>query len=256
MLNIIHCQINTPNLADSNRESVMNANQVIQIYKEDSQILSSSVIELPQTNRLKYLHAKMRDKVASKSQFIFYADQVFRLLIEKSLELVPFKDLDVTTPVGKTYKGKQFADPICAVSVVRAGESMENELRHIDLKIPIGKILIQRDVVTKLPTLYYSKLPDHIAKCRVLIFEPMLATGGSAICAIQVLIDAGVLEENIIFVNLLCSPEGIQKVTQQFKKIQIVTSSIEEYLNGNAFMIPGIGDFGDRYFGTTDVGAV
>ncbi|WP_248290933.1 uracil phosphoribosyltransferase [Pseudoalteromonas arctica] len=166
----------------------MNNSQVMEIFTENSHPVPNNVTELPQTNRLKYLHAKMRDKVASKSQFIFYADQVFRLLIEKSLELVPFKDMNVTTPVGETYKGKQFAEQLCAVSIVRAGESMENELRHIDLKIPIGKILIQRDTLTKLPTLYYSKLPDNISQCRVLVFEPMLATGGSAICAIQVLI--------------------------------------------------------------------
>lgn len=217
---------------------------------------SSSVIELPQTNRLQYLHAKMRDKTASKSQFIYYADQVFRLLIEQSLELLPFSNMNVTTPVGATYRGKKLTNPLCAVSIVRAGESMESELRHIDLKIPIGKILIQRDTVTKLPKLYYSKLPDNIAECKVLMLEPMLATGGSAFCAIKVLLEAGVTQENITFVNLLCSPEGVEKVTSHFPKIQIVTSSIEECLNEHAFMIPGVGDFGDRYFGTTDLGAI
>ncbi|CCQ11329.1 Uracil phosphoribosyltransferase [Pseudoalteromonas luteoviolacea B = ATCC 29581] len=215
----------------------------------------NTVVELEQTNRLRSLHAKMRDKTATKSQFIFHADQVFRLLIEKSFELLPFDDLAVTTPVGAIYRGKQLANPLCAVSVVRAGESMENELRHIDLKIPIGKILIQRNPLTKQPKLFYSKLPDHIADCHVLVFEPMLATGGSAACAIEVLLNAGVLEEKIILVNLLCSPPGIEYLCARFPRLQIVTSSIEQRLNEHAFMLPGIGDFGDRYFGTTDKGA-
>ncbi|ALU44534.1 uracil phosphoribosyltransferase [Pseudoalteromonas rubra] len=217
---------------------------------------TANVIELEQTDRLHYLHTKVRDKTANKRQFTFYADQIIRLLLEKSLERLNFEGLNVTTPVGETYEGKQFAKPLCGVSVVRAGESMENELRRLDLNIPIGKILIQRDPTTKLPKLYYSKLPDNVEKFHVLLFEPMLATGGSAICALDVMTKAGVKPENITFVNLLCSPEGLQKVTAQFPDVTIVTSSIEQRLNEHAFMIPGIGDFGDRYFGTTDLGAV
>ncbi|MEI5639676.1 MULTISPECIES: uracil phosphoribosyltransferase [unclassified Pseudoalteromonas] len=222
----------------------------------NSEFDTRNVFELEQTDRLKYLHTKIRDKTASKRQFTFYADQVIRLLLEQSLQRLTFNNKQVTTPVGAIYQGKQFAKPICGVSVVRAGESMENELRRIDLNIPIGKILIQRDPESKLPKLYYAKLPEHIEQYHILVFEPMLATGGSAICALEVLCNSGVKPENITFVNLLCSPEGLANVTKRFPDVVIQTSSIEQCLNEHAFMIPGIGDFGDRYFGTTDLGAV
>ena len=162
---------------------------------------------------------------------------------------------DVTTPVGETYHGLKFASKLCAVPVIRAGESMEAELREVHPGIRIGKILIQRDKETKLPHLYYSNLPEDIGERFVLLLEPMLATGGSALAAIRVLLEADVKEENVILVNFLASPEGLDAVSQAHPKLEIITSSIEEKLNDNAFMVPGIGDFGDRYFGTVDPGA-
>lgn len=161
----------------------------------------------------------------------------------------------MTTPVGETYHGLKFATKVCAVPVIRAGESMEAELREIHPGIRIGKILIQRDKQTKLPHLYYSHLPADIAERHVLLLEPMLATGGSAKAAIGVLLRAGVREDRIVLVDFLAAPEGIRAVHEAHPDVTIVTSSIEERLNGHAFMIPGIGDFGDRYFGTADAGA-
>ena len=136
------------------------------------------------------------------------------------------------------------------MSVARAGDSMETELRTMMPGIRLGKILIQRDNVTKLPHLYYAALPTDIARRHVLLLDPMLATGGTALTAIQVIMDAGVPEEHIVFVNLLSAPEGIRVVRDRHPRVRLVTSSIEEGLNENAFMQPGIGDFGDRYFGT------
>lgn len=207
---------------------------------------------LPQTKRLCSLHSIVRNKNTCQEDFVFYADQIVRLLLEESANLLPFQPLSVTTPVGEVYEGLKLTEDLCAVSVIRAGESMEPQLRSMYGGVRTGKILIQRDKETKLPKLYYSNLPDDIGRMHVLLLEPMLATGGSALAALQVLLDAGVAEENIIFINLLASPEGLERVTAAHPKLQIVTSSIEKRLNEHAFMIPGIGDFGDRYFGTTD----
>jgi uracil phosphoribosyltransferase len=214
------------------------------------------VIELAQTDRLRTLHAQMRDRRACQSTFTFYADQVIRLLLEQAYGLLPFQDHLVTTPVGATYQGKKLATPLFAVSVMRAGESMEFELQRINRDIPIGKILIQRHQQTKQPHLYYSKLPANIAQGYVMLFEPMLATGGSALCALDVLLAEGVPAEQIVLLNLLSSPAGIARVNQQQPKVQIITSSIEQGLTGQAYMVPGIGDFGDRYFGTWQAGPV
>jgi len=210
---------------------------------------------LAQTNELRALHTIIRDKDASQDDFVFYSDRIIRQLLEVGLDLLPFDSQNVVTPVGETYEGLKRAAKVCAVSVVRAGESMETELRSMYRGMRIGKILIQRDKQTKLPKLFYSHLPDDVSKRHVLLLEPMLATGGSALAAMQVLLDAGVREENIIFINILAAPKGLDRLTAAYPNLRIVTSSIEKQLNENAYMIPGIGDFGDRYFGTVSTGA-
>lgn len=217
--------------------------------------MAGNVHSLPQTNQLRAMHTIIRDQHASREDFVFYSRRIIRLLLEAAMDLLPFDEHDVTTPVGETYHGLKFASKLCAVPVIRAGESMEAELREVHPGIRIGKILIQRDKETKLPHLYYSNLPEDIGERFVLLLEPMLATGGSALAAIRVLLEADVKEENVILVNFLASPEGLDAVSQAHPKLEIITSSIEEKLNDNAFMVPGIGDFGDRYFGTVDPGA-
>ncbi|MEU6729865.1 uracil phosphoribosyltransferase [Nonomuraea wenchangensis] len=210
---------------------------------------------LPQTGQLRALHTVVRDRHAGLDTFVLHSRRIIRLLLEAGLDQLPFAEHHVTTPVGATYRGLRHTADICAVAVVRAGESMEAELRDIHPGIPIGKILIQRDKQTKLPHLYYSHLPPGIADSHVLLLEPMLATGGSANAAIDVLLKAGVREEHIVLIDFIAAPEGIRAVAEAHPQVKIVVSSIEERLNDDAFMVPGIGDFGDRYFGTTDPGA-
>lgn len=208
---------------------------------------------LPQTNLLRAMHTVIRDRYASREDFVRYSRRIIRLLLEAGMDLLPFDKHEVTTPVGETYHGLRMATELCAVPVIRAGESMETELREMYPGIPVGKILIQRDKETKLPHLYYSHLPRDVAERHVLLLEPMLATGGSALTAMKVLLDAGVREENIVFVNFLSSPAGTRTLCQAHPKLRIVTSSIENGMNQNALMIPGIGDFGDRYFAAAAV---
>ena|SRR5437899_3790044 len=212
--------------------------------------LGKNVHLLPQTNQLRALHTIIRDRTAHREDFVFYSGRIIRLLIETGLNLLPFEQWEVETPVGRKYDGVRFTSKTCGVSIARAGESMEAGLRAVCRSIRIGKILIQRDKVTKLPRLYYSSLPHDIAQRHVLLLDPMLATGGTALAAIQVLLDKGVPEEKIIFINLITVPEGITAVCQRHPNVKIVTSDIDERLNKNAYMTPGIGDFGDRFFGT------
>ncbi|GAA0409070.1 uracil phosphoribosyltransferase [Microbispora corallina] len=205
---------------------------------------------LPQTRALRALHTVMRDRHAGRDEFVTSSGRVIRQLIETALDLLPFEPREVCTPVGRTYRGLRMTPHICGVSVLRAGDSMESELRAIAPGVRIGKILIQRDKVTKLPHLYYAALPADIDRRHVLLLDPMLATGGTALAAIEVLLGQGVEEDAIVFVTLLSSPEGIKAVHERHPRVRIVTSAVEERLNENAYMIPGIGDFGDRYFGT------
>ncbi|MEU4805170.1 uracil phosphoribosyltransferase [Actinosynnema sp. NPDC023587] len=214
------------------------------------QYLGENVRLLPQTNQLRALHTVIRDREASREDFVSYSERIIRLLVEAALDLLPFEPHVVRTPVGADYQGLRFAPKLCGVPIVRAGESMEAGLRAVCPAIRIGKVLIQRDKTTKLPHLYYSALPEDIAQRHVLLLDPMLATGGTALVAVRLLLDRGVPEGNIVFVNLLTVAEGISAVCGAHPAVRIVTSSIEERLDENAYMIPGIGDFGDRYFGT------
>lgn len=212
--------------------------------------LGKNVQLLPQTRQLRALHTIVRDRNARRDDLVFYSGRIIRLLIEAGLNLLPFEAWEVETPVGRKYDGLRFEPQICGVSIARAGESMEAGLRAVCRSIRIGKILIQRDKVTKLPRVYYSALPHDIAQRHILLLDPMLATGGTALAAIQILLDKGVPEDRIIFINLITVPEGITAVCRRYPAVKIVTSAIDERLNENAYMMPGIGDFGDRYFGT------
>ena len=211
---------------------------------------TSNLHVLPQTRLLRTLHTVVRDRTAAPADFTAGSRRIIRLLLDAALDLLPCRPRDVVTPVGQTYQGLDPAYRLCGVSVVRAGESMEAELRELYPGVPIGKILIQRDRETKLPHLLYHCLPPDVAERHVLLFEPMLATGGSLLEALDVLVEAGVAPRNIVVVNLLASPRGLERVGTAHPEVAIVTSSVERGLNENAFMLPGIGDFGDRFFGT------
>jgi len=207
-----------------------------------------NVHTLPQTPQLIALLTMIRDKNTDRADFIFYSNRIIRLLVEEGLNHLPVTSHTVTTPVGRTYAGVQFQGKICGVSIMRAGESMEQGLRDCCRSVRIGKILIQRDEETSLPKLFYDKLPEDIAKRWVLLLDPMFATGGSAMMAIRVLMDRGVPEDRILFLNLVASPEGIENFAKKFPKVRIVTAFVDQGLDEKNYIVPGLGDFGDRYY--------
>lgn len=126
---------------------------------------------------------------------------------------------------------------------------MENALRACCKGIKIGKILIHRvgDQVME-QEIVYEKLPQDIAERYVLLMDPILGTGNSAAHAIRVLLGKGVEEGKILFLSLIAAPEGINKVCREFPKIKVITSEIDEYVDADFRVVPGVGEFGDRYF--------
>lgn len=210
----------------------------------------SRIHQLKMTPQLRVLLTLIRDKKTKREDFIFYADRIIRLLVEEGLNFLPTRSKIIITPTGARFKGQEFIGKICAVSILRSGEAMESAVRDVCKKIRIGKILIQRDEDTAEPKLFYVKLPPNIAKRYVFLLDPMLATGGSAVTAIQALKERGVKEGKIIFLNLISCPEGLKKVMSEFPKVRIITAAIDNRLNKKFYIIPGLGDFGDRYFGT------
>jgi len=210
--------------------------------------LPSNSYTLRPTSQLEALLTIVRSKDTKRSEFCFYSDRIIRLLVEEGLNHLPVVDKSVTTPTGATYDGVGFCGKIAGVSIMRAGEAMEAGLRECCRSVRIGKILIQRDEETALPKLFYAKMPDDIAERWVLLLDPMLATGGSAIKAIECLLDQGVLEERIIFLNLIASPEGLKNFCEKFTKAKVISAWVDYQLDDKKFISPGLGDFGDRYF--------
>lgn len=208
----------------------------------------SDPILLPQTNQLKGLYSIIRDRNTNRSDFIFYADRIIRLLVEEGLNQLPVSPIEIDTPTGSVYSGVKFQGKICGVSIMRAGESMEQGLRDCCRSVRIGKILIQRDEETAQPKLFYDKLPADIAQRYVFLLDPMLATGGSAAMAVDVLIQKGVPQDRIMFLNLLAAPEGIKLFREKFPQVKIITGAIDEKLDDKKYIYPGLGDFGDRYY--------
>lgn len=209
-----------------------------------------AVYELEQTDQLTALYTILRDETTKRDEFIFCADRIIRMLVEKAMEFLPTKEKQIKTPTGSIFNGKEFVGKICAVSIVRSGEAMEKAAREICQKIRIGKILIQRDEGTAKPIHFYSKLPKDISERYILLLDPMLATGGSAMKAVEILKEKQVKEEKIIFVNLISCPEGIKEFTGKYPNVKVITGVIDNGLNEKAYILPGLGDFGDRYFGT------
>ena len=177
------------------------------------------------------------------------------ILAEEALSRIPaVKDHDIVTPTDGIFKG--LAEPsrpkICVVSIIRSGDILQEAFRKLEPGIKVGKILLQRDEEStdKKPIFYYKKLPKDISNCFVLLVDPMLATAGSCLAALKCLVETGVDPDNIMFVNLISCQYGIDEVHRKYPNITILTMDKEGSLNDQKYIVPGLGDFGDRYYGT------
>ena len=181
---------------------------------------------------------------------MFYADRLIRLVVEHGLGCLPFSEVTVQTPTGADYNGVAFSNRLCGVSVIRSGESMENALRACCKGVKIGKILIRRERDMGPCRIMYEKLPLDISRRYVLLLDPILASGASSVAAIDLLLSKGVAEERIIFLTLIAAPPGIKAICESYPKLTVVTTEIDNSLSPTHVVLPGIGEFGDRYFGS------
>jgi len=210
-------------------------------------------VHMVTSSALPYLFAKIRSEETSNMDFSFYADRLMRILAEEGIARLAPKEVVVKTPTGDSFIGADVdASHMCAVSIVRAGDSLLGAVRACEPGISVGKILIQRDESTedKRPVIYYSKLPKSIGEMDVLLVDPMLATGGSAKMAIKNLVEAGCSPTRIMFLNVVACPEGLQALLEAYPDVRVVTAAVDEKLNADKYICPGLGDYGDRYFGT------
>ncbi|KAM0892521.1 hypothetical protein ACQ4PT_025694 [Festuca glaucescens] len=177
------------------------------------------------TYQIRGMHTIIRDAATTTHDFIFYADRLIRLVVEHGLGHLPFQEKQVITPTGSVYTGVEFSKRLCGISVIRSGESMENALRACCKGIKIGKILIHREGDNGQQLIYHN-LPKDIANRHVLLLDPILGTGNSAVQAISLLLKKGVQEANIIFLNLISAPQGVHVVSKKFPRLKIVTSEL------------------------------
>ncbi|ETN63536.1 uracil phosphoribosyltransferase [Anopheles darlingi] len=196
---------------------------------------------LDTNDQIKELQTIIRDKNTQRSDFKFYADRLIRLVIEESLNQLPYSDCSVVTPTGAIYDGLRYRSGNCGVSIIRSGEAMEQGLRDCCRSIRIGKILVESNAETHAAKVVYARFPDDIAHRQVLLMYPIMATGNTVIQAVNVLKDHGVKEDSIILSNLFCTPVAARMVVTAFPDLKILTSELHPVAPNH---------FGQKYFGT------
>ncbi|XP_072769781.1 uridine-cytidine kinase-like 1a isoform X3 [Nerophis lumbriciformis] len=218
---------------------------------QQTQPLPQTLSVLESTTQVKGLHTIIRNKETSRDEFIFYSKRLMRLLIEHALTFLSSQPCKVQTPQGHEYEGHRFGGKgITGVSILRAGETMEPALRAVCKDVRIGKILIQTNLDSGEPELHYLRLPKDISEDHVILMDSTVSTGAAAMMAVRVLLDHEVQEEKILLVSLLMAELGVHSVAYAFPKVKIITTAVDKDLDDSLHVIPGIGDFGDRYFGT------
>lgn len=203
---------------------------------------------MPSNFQIRGMHTIIRDVSTPNQDFIFFADRLSRLVVEAGLGHLPFKDKTVTTPTGHQYVGVDFTRGICGVSIIRSGEAMETALRECCQGIKVGKILVHRHGPHEEEEVVYERLPSDIARRSVLLMDPLVGTGRTACRAVQVLKARGVQEDKILFLSMVAAPEAIQRLCGTYPNMKVLTSEVDRGLDDNFRIVPGIGEFGERYF--------
>ncbi|XP_023135752.2 uridine-cytidine kinase-like 1 isoform X2 [Amphiprion ocellaris] len=215
------------------------------------QPLPKTLSVMESTPQVRGMHTIIRNKETNRDEFIFYSKRLMRLLIEHALSFLPLKPVSVETPQGGIYDGKRLSGKrITGVSILRAGETMEQALMAVCKDIRLGKILIQTNHDTGEPELHYLRLPKDISEDYVILMDSTVSTGAAALMAVRVLLDHDVAEDKIFLLSLLMAEMGVHSVAYAFPKVRIITTAVDKEVNDQFHIIPGIGNFGDRYFGT------
>ena len=190
----------------------------------------------------------MRRIETGSKEFRTLVSEVAMLECYEATRGLELADVDIETPICKTtvkeLKGKKLA----IVPILRAGLGMVEGMQTMIPAAKVGHIGLYRDEETAKPVEYYCKLPADCAKREVFVVDPMLATGGSAAAAIQMLKDKGV--KNIHFMCIIAAPEGVQVLTDAHPDVDVYIGALDERLNDKKYIVPGLGDAGDRIFGT------
>ena len=190
----------------------------------------------------------LRNKNTGSKEFRELVGEVSMLMCYEATRDLPLKEVEIETPVAlaktKVIDGRKLA----FVPILRAGIGMLDGVLSMVPAAKVGHIGLYRDPQTLQPVKYYCKLPSDINEREVIVLDPMLATGGSAVAAIQMLKESGAA--NIKFMCIIAAPEGLNALTEAHPDVQVYCAALDEKLNDDKYIVPGLGDCGDRIFGT------
>jgi len=190
----------------------------------------------------------MRDKETGSKDFRQLLEEISLLMGYEITRDIPLEDKEIETPICKMTAKKVRGRKLAIVPILRAGMGMVEGLHTLVPVAKVGHIGLYRNEKTHEPVVYYCKLPEDIQERLVIVTDPMLATGGSSCDAIQMLKDRGC--SNIRLMCLVAAPEGIARVQKEHPDVDIYTAAVDDHLNADAYIVPGLGDAGDRIFGT------
>ncbi len=192
--------------------------------------------------------AIMRNKDTSTKEFRELVSEVSMLMAYEVTRDLPVRPVDVETPMGLAHCHMIEGKKLALIPILRAGLGMVDGMINLIPMAKIGHIGLYRDPETLEPVEYYCKLPDDVENRDVILLDPMLATGGSAAASVDFLKQRKI--EHIKFVCLIAAPEGIEKLQSLHPDVPIFCAGLDDYLDENAYIVPGLGDAGDRLFGT------
>ena len=192
--------------------------------------------------------AILRNKETGTKEFRELVGEIAMFLCYEAMKNVELEEIEIETPLKKMKIGKFNEDKLAFVPILRAGTGMLDGVISVVPNAKIGHIGIYRDEKTFEPVNYFFKVPKHIEDKEVIILDPMLATGGSAVDAIELLKSKGV--KKMKFLCIIAAPEGLERVQKEHPDVQIYCAHIDDHLNENKYIVPGLGDAGDRIFGT------
>lgn len=189
---------------------------------------------------------KMRDERSSNSQFRAALNELAQMLIYEAARTLPTEVIPVTTPICET-DGYRLENPPLLVPVIRAGLGMVDAAMSMIPDAQVGFVGMARDEKTHQPVPYLEALPEDLSDQPVFVIDPMLATGGSMLHTLELLVDRGA--QDITAVCMVSAPQGVEALAESGMPVRLVTATIDEGLNADAFIVPGLGDAGDRLYG-------
>lgn len=197
---------------------------------------------------LQHKLAILRDEKTGVKDFREIVSEIATLMCYEATRDLPLGEVEIKTPVATARLKKLAGKKLAIVPILRAGLGMVDGILTLIPSAKVGHIGLYRDPETLEPVEYYCKMPNDIAERDVIILDPMLATGGSATAAIQFIKNYGV--KHIKLMNIIAAPEGIERICKDHPDVEVYCASVDERLNEHGYIVPGLGDAGDRIFGT------